>query len=55
MAILATSGIPGKNGPEGRLGPPESTEKPETAGKAGKGAIWPFLRGTRGLAKVTIL
>ena len=36
VAILATLLIPDRTGLEGRLGPPESQEKPEKAGKAGK-------------------
>ena len=34
----------GRNGPEGRLGPPEFTEKPGKAGKAGKHRKQGFLR-----------
>ena len=36
VAILATLLVPDRTGPEGRLGPPEFTEKPEKAGKARK-------------------
>ena len=44
VAILATLLEPGKFCPEGRLGPPESGQKPGKAGKAGKVSFWPFLR-----------
>ena len=55
LAILASSGHSGKFCQEGRLGPPESVEKPEKHGKARKGLFSGFLRGTRALAEGVIL
>ena len=51
VAILATSRRSGHSGPEGRLGPPDSSRKAGKAGKAGKARFWPFLRGTRALGQ----
>ena len=52
VAILATLLVPGRNGSEGRLGPPDFVEKPETAGKAGKDRGTAFLRVQGALAEV---
>ena len=51
VAILATSLVPGHSCPDGRLGPPDSSEKHGKAGKAGKGSKRPFLRVQGPLAK----
>ena len=51
VAILATLLVPSRTGPEGRLGPPESIEKPEKSGKERKRPKWPFLRVTRAIGR----
>ena len=51
VAILATSRLSATSGQEGRVGPPESVRKDRKAGKAGKGAIWPFLRVPRAIGR----
>ena len=50
VAILATLLDPGRNGSEGRLGPPESVGKAGNAEKPGS-RFWPFLRGTRAMGQ----
>ena len=51
MAILAILRDPGRTGQRGRLGPPESVEKPENTEKHGKGPFSTFLRGTRAVGQ----